>query len=775
MAAPMSVYKSTITMFSPSFSWDYSYLKFFYPSFETRQFGKLMSHYRFVHAQENGFSVLCSIDGCEKSYGNIDSFLKHIKRKHIAFHQTHMSKWKEDNRNADILESLMEVNDEHDIDLNMAEGGVENQGMDAEVDFQKKICVFLLQLREKYKLPAVVIPQIVNEIIMIISHHQTHYLRSLSQFLDERQIEQHDSLALKALLEESSEIENALSSLDSEYKINKFAKTKLGFVKPMEIRPDRASNDTYQYVPILETLKSLLAHDDIFSYVINNHKSTDTILRDFCDGDIYAENQFFADNPSAIQVMFYFDEFTAVNPLGHQIKNYKICGFYMLLGNLPPKFRSQLYCIQLVVLCMSHTLRNNGYSCILEPLINDLHVLENEGIVISKGNQNYTLYGTVSVTIADNLGAHSLGGFMESFNTLRNCRFCFISRDDMQIKLNCSGFNFRTKEMYAEQLRLVQGDANLSSVYGIKGDCALNSLNNYHVINGMPSDLAHYLFEGVACDVMTNVIKHCVTEGYFTLEYLNEQITRLTFSEVDKANKPSKVNQVLRKFSVKQSASQNWCFLRHLPLLVGNVVPFHDEKWECLLLLMDMLLYVCAPAFDRGHILVMSDVIEEFHESYRSCFPDCTFNTGNNFLSDSRIESTKGTTVPICLLNDDVQQLLDQILHGNEVFLCESVKYLGITYVRNTCVITGVHGALFLFSKIVDCAVIHGTPYLICKKLRTSRFERHFHAFVVSETNDCEILKISNLTEPNPLGIYDDPRYQIGQEKLVVPKYKIIN
>lgn len=42
-----------------------------------------------------------------------------------------------------------------------------------------------------------------------------------------------------------------------------------------------ARNDTYQYVPIFETLQKLLSHDDVFSYIMNKHKSTDGIMRDF--------------------------------------------------------------------------------------------------------------------------------------------------------------------------------------------------------------------------------------------------------------------------------------------------------------------------------------------------------------------------------------------------------------------------------------------------------------------------------------------------------------
>lgn len=65
-----------------------------------------------------------------------------------------------------------------------------------------------------------------------------------------------------------------------------------------------------------------------------------------------------------------------------------------------------------------------------------------------------------------------------------------------------------------------------------------------------------------------------------------------------------------------------WCFILFLPLLVGNKIPQNDRKWECILLLRDMMFYVCSPALAREHILNMSDIIEEFHESYRNCFPE---------------------------------------------------------------------------------------------------------------------------------------------------------
>lgn len=496
---------------------------------EFRLFSRLISHYRFTHSHEQGFFLTCSVEGCEKQYHNVDSYLKHVKRKHKLFYQQHFSKYRDENRSGDIANCLTEV---HEMDDELLQDNIGTEEIQdfSQVDFKRKFGIFFIQLRESYKLPSNVLPVIINEILDMISHHQASVSKSMDSLLADYDLGGNLVDRLRQILNEKSEIENALNNLDSEYKINKFARFSLNYVKPIEYRPERNQNDTYQYVPILETIKNLLDHDDIFAYVLNNHKSTDGILRDFCDGDIYSANPLFRENPNAIQIMLFFDEFTAANPLGHQVKNYKIAGFYMLLGNLPPKFRSQLHCIQLVALCQSSLLKRNGFSKILEPLINDLKLLENDGIVVSKDQIDHRLLGTVSVVIADNLGAHGLGGFMESFTTLRNCRFCFIDKHHMQNKLDCQNLHMRTVQMYNAQTRIVEDDPSLCSVYGVKFSSPLNELRHFHVISGMPSDIAHDLFEGVVCDVMTNVIKYCVSQDFFRLEELNEAIMQFKFS-----------------------------------------------------------------------------------------------------------------------------------------------------------------------------------------------------------------------------------------------------
>lgn len=62
----------------------------------------------------------------------------------------------------------------------------------------------------------------------------------------------------------------------------------------------------------------------IFFKVCNPHVSTDGLLRDFCDGEDYKQHPLFGENPHAIVLHCYYDEFQVANPLGSRTKTHKL-------------------------------------------------------------------------------------------------------------------------------------------------------------------------------------------------------------------------------------------------------------------------------------------------------------------------------------------------------------------------------------------------------------------------------------------------------------------
>lgn len=82
--------------------------------------------------------------------------------------------------------------------------------------------------------------------------------------------------------------------------------------------------------------------------------------------------------------------------------------------------------MQLVLLCREQDFKYFGMNKVLEPLIKDLKVLEERGIVTSDGS---VVKGTLVAISGDNLGSHSVGGFLENFSRADHfCRYCEVDR-----------------------------------------------------------------------------------------------------------------------------------------------------------------------------------------------------------------------------------------------------------------------------------------------------------------------------------------------------------
>ena len=258
----------------------------------------------------------------------------------------------------------------------------------------------------------------------------------------------------------------------------------------------------------------------------------------FRDGTACKENQLFNSEPNALQICLYHDDFNIVNPLGNKTQKYKISAFYFVIGNFANKYKSRLKDIHLCILSPATFVNKYGYEKILRPLLDDLLKLETEGIKISFEGVDHKFCGSLSMVIADNLAAHALGRFFCNFSTVqRFCRFCNCRKNQINENLPIENFILRTKEGYENNLQSIELDPNYSSLYGIKSDSCLHSLNFFHVTVGLPPDLAHDLFEGFGVDLVTNVIVHLVKAQYFNLEELNDIIQTFSYSTIDKTNK----------------------------------------------------------------------------------------------------------------------------------------------------------------------------------------------------------------------------------------------
>ena len=814
-----------------------------YCSFQARRLLKYLTHLKHIHQVEYGFSVTCAVDGCEKKYSNVDSLIKHMKRKH-----TDLNIGQHDNEAEDINALVHERerngdNDvergENDIDGDDQEEGDHDVQQRVPYDYKRHLALFILALREEKKLPMNACSQIINQLDDLFQVPHMEVRQASIDVLNRNGIDHNTIDGFDEIFSPFASISGACSALNSESKQNRYFADNFDYVEAQEVELGHEAGkcESYMYIPIKKTLQALMKHEDVFSEVVNGHASADARLRDFCDGQAYKQHPIFSSDETVLQINLYYDDFQVVNPLGTKIKKYKMAAFYFVLGNLSPQYRSKLEVIQLLILCRSELLKKYGMAAVLDRLINDLKSLETEGVSITNQERQYNFRGVVAFVCADNLAAHSLGGFVESFTSNRCCRLCMATREERRQQFRDQECRLRTQDSHAAQVASVLQYPDLASVYGVKSDSPLSKLDYYDPIWGSPSDLAHDLFEGFVCDVLRTLILYFVQQRYFTLRQLNQKMKAFKYAECDRANKPSLFAEDVQKFKIKQTASQCWCLLRLLPLLLYEYVPQDDECLIFLVDLLDIVDLVCSPSFLPGEAYLLSDMISHFLERYyaefdenvpspkahylthygrqilhfgplihcwtlrfegkhnyfkeiasrtknrknlcmtlanRHQYQQCLYHSSANFLSGHDVDhqTVKGGLVPVRLLNNAMQELLQPILGGSEsVYQAESVTVNGVNYTPGCCVIHGFEEDSYAFGCLKHVFVIGGFVYLLLEILNTEEFCRGIHGYVVSKTERMKLCRVVDLLDYHPLGMYELP--DTDEFYIVVLKYTV--
>lgn len=106
--------------------------------------------------------------------------------------------------------------------------------------------------------------------------------------------------------------------------------------------------------------------------------------------------------------------------------------------------------------------------------------------------------GTVSYVAADNLAAHSLAGFFESFKVDRFCRFCMATRSEMQAKeVNSGAFEPHTIDTHNQQVQEVKQDPAMAKRYGVKGECVLTDGLEHMLSVGTPLTSSMTFWKGL--------------------------------------------------------------------------------------------------------------------------------------------------------------------------------------------------------------------------------------------------------------------------------------
>lgn len=232
------------------------------------------------------------------------------------------------------------------------------------------------------------------------------------------------------------------------------------------------------------------------------------VYADLRDATYFKESPLFSLEKDVLQIQLFYDDFERANVLGPKRGLHKLGAIYFTLRNFPPIFSSSLNNIHLCALFHAQDIKRYSFSLILEPPLNDLKVLETEGLKIPIFE--LMIHGTVVQVTGDNLGLHGLFGFVESFGAQYCCCFCLLEKHCFQT-LFCEDdpeFVLRTVDAHAQHCQTIQRDPRRPHVYGVKRFCPLNSLQYFNTVNNFSVYIMHDILEGVGQFEVKLILKY---------------------------------------------------------------------------------------------------------------------------------------------------------------------------------------------------------------------------------------------------------------------------
>ena len=233
------------------------------------------------------------------------------------------------------------------------------------------------------------------------------------------------------------------------------------------------------------------------------------------------------------------------------------------------------------------------------------------------------MHGALIAFLADTLAAHAIGGFKGSMSfALRICRTCLVTFDQIQECFSESSCALRTAESYFEQCSLLDGplQSHYSTTYGINYMSVLEEVPGYSIINGLPHDIMHDLYEGIVPYELKLLLRHCLNSMYFSVDELNGRIERYGFD----CNEPRLLdNSVIRgsESKIRQSASQMMSLSHNLPLIIGDKIPEEDRHWVSFLLLLRICQISNSPICSLDTICYLRVLIEEKLHTFKKVYP----------------------------------------------------------------------------------------------------------------------------------------------------------
>jgi hypothetical protein len=196
-----------------------------------------------------------------------------------------------------------------------------------------------LKLKDKFLVPKHQVDEIFEEINSIVKLSNDNLLDFIEKSQDSNSAAETLEHVKISLNEGNTLFQNAHNKLRYESVKKAWKENSAYWVEPREMALpySEALNGvtTFQYIPILSSIKGMLTHEAIANKYFEVRPEKDAnLITSFRDGSVYKNNKLFQEEPNAVELIVFTDECTLNNLVGDKRKNHKMSGTYFKLGKI---------------------------------------------------------------------------------------------------------------------------------------------------------------------------------------------------------------------------------------------------------------------------------------------------------------------------------------------------------------------------------------------------------------------------------------------------------
>ena len=660
---------------------------------------KLTRHYNSVHKDETRPCIFDRCDYIIDGDWSPTTARKHFLNKHFKKNAVKLKPEFSVINSSLVVDNLCD--DDHcnpgfeDMDVDDGDAGDDSISLEdgEEIDdvreedfvdheFEKVYVNFLNTLSSLRYIPQSTIDTVTKQYLNISIEANKLRKAALKKVLVDEKVENKTIAKVMELIENDKLIE-VQKKFCSQYLREKFIRENFKYTPPKELilNPHEVqqgkAKEVYHYVPLIPSIRNLF-EDETFLSVFEESRASpgiieeDELIKEFKDGYLRQNHPYFQKYPDAVAGAIYSDGVEIVSPLGAGKGRHKIIQLFWSIIDIPKKHRSRIDTIHLGIIVKESLVKKYGYRRIYAPLINDIKILEKEGVLVQRPFER-RIRVSFPIHIGDNLEDANLGGFSGSFSSRDICRFCHIQHENLVDHIHDHGNHGKHKywsvEEYdeitskikehheyrdnsiessvltdenlftefeepsimvaeADEAEDVEDEDHGSKVqYGLRHKCPFNDTASFHAVYSFPPDILHDVAEGVIAEDLLGVLK-ILTKKWFSEEEYNAALRKHEYKSHESSDRPELINT--KKSKLKGKAMSIICHLRNIGFILSylNVSKeMFDEK--CIQMIMKLSIIVemlTAPVIRRYEVASLEEQIIEYLDIRKELFeefPNC--------------------------------------------------------------------------------------------------------------------------------------------------------